>query len=394
MARTAEAIVTPGLLVWAREDLGLGVAAAAKKIGVSEERLLAWEAGDARPSVAQLRKAASVYKRPLAVFYLPEPPRGFRALSDFRRIAGVQPGAASPELRLAIRRARAQRDAWVQLRGLLEEPVADAPRLPDVHGDPDAFGAAARALLEVPLDVQYGWSDERRALNGWIEALEALDILVLHAQCVSLREMRGFSLSDGSAPVIVLNGADSARGRIFTALHEFAHVLLSDTGLCDLHDGRDADATDDVEVFCNRAAAAMLLPAERLRAEPALSRPAAGGRWEDTAIRELADRYSVSQEVLLRRLFTMGLTTWDFLQAKVRAYSAAYRLQREREADKPGGPSWYRIHLRDLGRDYTRTALDAYHRSEITSSELSDYLEVKLNKLPKLEEELARMSHA
>jgi len=394
MGRTPEAMVAPELLVWAREDLGLDLATAAKKIGVSEARLASWEEGEVRPSIAQLRKAASVYKRPLAVFYLPEPPRGFRALSDFRRAPGSRAGGASPELRLAIRRARSQRDTWIELRGLLDEPFAEPPRLVDARQSPESFAKSARALLDLSLELQYGWGSEHRALSGWISSLEALDILVLHTQGVDVREMRGFSLSDGGAPVIVLNGSDSVRGRIFTALHEFAHILLNNTGVCDLHDGRDADASEDIEVFCNRVAAAILLPEDALRAEPALSRRRVSGRWEEAELHALAERYSVSREVVLRRLFAMGYTTWEFLQGRVDAYRVAYRLQKQREAASSGGPSWYRIHLRDIGRDYTRTALDAYHRSEITSSELSDYLEVKLNKLPKFEEEFARVSAA
>lgn len=390
MARTPEAIVAPALLVWAREDLGLDLASAAKRIGVGEQRLASWESGEARPSVAQLRKAASVYKRPLAVFFLAEPPRGFRALSDFRRLPGGRAGGASPELRLAIRRARRQREAWIELRELLGDPVAKAPRLALARDDPEKFGKAARELLGVSLQDQREWPSEYRALAGWVGALEALDVLVLHAQHVEIREMRGFSLSDGRAPVVVLNGSDSARGRIFTALHEFAHILLNDTGVCDLHDARTGDADEDIEVFCNRVAAAILLPREQLLSEPALAHRPSDGRWRDAELRALSERYSVSQEVLVRRLFALGLASWEFLQDRVKAYGLAYRMQKQRKEERGGGPSWYRVHLRDLGREYTRTALDAYHRAEITSSEVSDYLEVKLNHLPKLEEELSK----
>lgn len=38
------------------------------------------------PTIAQLRKAAEVYKRSLAVFFLSEPPEGFDTLRDFRRL--------------------------------------------------------------------------------------------------------------------------------------------------------------------------------------------------------------------------------------------------------------------------------------------------------------------
>lgn len=67
--RSVRANINPGLLVWARETAGLPRDAAAKKIGVKPARLAEWEEGRLRPTVTQLRKAASVYKRPLAVFF-------------------------------------------------------------------------------------------------------------------------------------------------------------------------------------------------------------------------------------------------------------------------------------------------------------------------------------
>lgn len=82
MAERIEAFVKPELLVWARESAGYGLTDAARKIGVAPEKLGSWEKGTARLSIHQLQKAASVYKRPLAVFYLAEPPRTFVAMRD------------------------------------------------------------------------------------------------------------------------------------------------------------------------------------------------------------------------------------------------------------------------------------------------------------------------
>lgn len=70
----------------------LTVEEAAKRLGQPPDRLAAWEPGEERLSVAQLRDAARVYKRPLAVFYLPEPPRDFQPLRDFRRLPDAEAG--------------------------------------------------------------------------------------------------------------------------------------------------------------------------------------------------------------------------------------------------------------------------------------------------------------
>jgi transcriptional regulator with XRE-family HTH domain len=82
MARSVPALATPSLLAWGRNAARLSANAAAKRIGVSPAVLLEWEAGEARPSFAQLRKLADVYKRPLAVFYLAAPPTKFDAMAQ------------------------------------------------------------------------------------------------------------------------------------------------------------------------------------------------------------------------------------------------------------------------------------------------------------------------
>ncbi len=63
--------------------------AAARKLGLPDDRVAAWEVGEVVPTIAQLRKAAEVYKRSLAVFFLSEPPEGFDTLRDFRRLDGA-----------------------------------------------------------------------------------------------------------------------------------------------------------------------------------------------------------------------------------------------------------------------------------------------------------------
>ena len=68
------ALVTPAVLVWAREAAGLDPGIAASKLQVKPDRLLSWETGEQRPTLSQLLKLANVYKRNPAVFYVPEPP--------------------------------------------------------------------------------------------------------------------------------------------------------------------------------------------------------------------------------------------------------------------------------------------------------------------------------
>lgn len=389
MSRTPEALINATLLVWARESIGLSLDDAAAKLKLPSVRLAAWETGESRPSIAQLRKLAGIYKRPLAVFFLPEPPRGFQALRDFRRLPTPAAGQWSPDLHAAIRRAHFQRDASIELYRLLGEEPPKRAELDASPADRDAYALAIRGQLGIDLDEQLSWRDPRRALASWIRALEESGVLVLQAQHVTLAEMRGFSISNTELPVIMLNGADAPRARIFTALHEYAHVLLNDSGVCDLH---DRGSSDDLELVCNEIAAAVLLPRGPFLAERVLSRRPLKGRWAENQLVALAEAYSVSREVVLRRLLTFGLTTWDFVNEKQDEYQAAYAAARERTSS--GGPSPYVLKIRDLGRPYVELTLEAFDRNEITAADVSGYLEVKINNLPKLEDQLRRSSPA
>ncbi len=208
--------------------------------------------------------------------------------------------------------------------------------------------------------------------------------------------MRGFSISEASLPVVVLNGADSRRGRIFTLLHEYAHIAIHTSGVCDLSPRRRVESdTDQIEVFCNQVAASALLPREGFLNDSIVESPPRGGIWSDEDLTALAARYSVSREVVLRRLLTFELTTFEYYLEKRAEFIEEYKeaRRRRREQHKAHIP-YYRLKVRDLGRRYVELALDAYHGAAISTSEAADYLDVKVRGIEQVERELAQTSGA
>lgn len=389
MTRTPEALIQPELMAWARKSAGYSPDQAAAKIRVAKERLIAWESGDQRPSIAQLRTAAKVYKRPLAIFYLPEPPVDYQPLTDFRRIPEADLGKLSPPLIATIRRARALRESAIELREIADEPIAASPTLEIDSSDPEIVAELARTMLGVDIQDQFGWARPEDALRSWTRAITELDVLVLQAQSIAREEMRGFSISSDRLPLIVLNGSDFTRGKIFTLLHEFTHVLLHADGVCDVLPRRKIRRpSDTVEVFCNQVAASILMPNDPFRA--AAQSASTNGAWDDLGLEKLSSQFAVSQEAVVRRLHGFGLVTWEFMIDKQREQKAAYRDYRAKLSESKGGPSPYTMKIRDLGRDYIELALNAYYQRSITGSVLSEFLEIKVNNVPKLERALAQ----
>lgn len=382
MPRTPEAHVAPAVLVWARRSIGLDTAVAAQKMNVAEARLLAWEGGSTRPSIAKLRKAANVYKRPIAVFFLPEPPADFDAMRDFRRIPDSEEVDWSPQLHVEYRRAHHQREVAIELHEVAgEEPATVA--VPEPNTNPERLASQIRTLLRVSLASQQQWRSEYDALNGWVQAVEDAGVLVIQTSRIELAEMRGFSIAEQPMPVIALNGSDSVRGRIFTLMHEMAHIVLRSGGLCDLHEG-DTRESRALEAFCNQVAAAVLLPRDEFIAT-ALEFATSYDEWQESRLGELAVQFGVSKEVVLRRLVTLELASMELYLQRREEYLQAYREARERQEEGPGFVPYLTVKLRDLGRGYVRQVMEAYQRNDISVYDATDFLDMKAKHFPEVQ---------
>jgi Zn-dependent peptidase ImmA (M78 family) len=379
------------VLRWARESCGLSALAAARKLGLAEDRVEAWEAGTAVPTIAQLRKAAEVYKRSLAVFFLSAPPEGFDTLRDFRRLDGAEAGHWSPELHEEFRRAHTQRDFALELAETEERELPDAWRIPVSADDNDAEIAARIrvALIEVgPLPIPPATLNPYEHLNAWVSAIEASGVLVLATRGgkVAVDEMRGMSLYFDVLPVIVLNGSDYPRPRLFSLLHEFAHLVLHTEGLCDVvTDDRPRTADRAIEARCNAIGAAVLMPAAEVRARPeVVARKDIPASWDYDTLRPVAAQFGVSAEAFLRRLSTLGLVPLDLYRQRRAEFIAAH--DDEAHRTRASGGDWYRSTVRNLGKAYVRAVTDAHRRRVIDSNTAAIYLDAKVSQIPRLAE--------
>lgn len=370
-----EALVKPDLLVWAREEAGLSPEAAAKKISIKPDRLLACERGEARLTVNQLRSLSNAYKRPLAFFFLPQPPPKPATLHDFRRLPDEQIESASPKLRLEIRRAKYRRRVSLNLFNELGEAPPRFTATANLSMNPEAVAEQIRGLLNISQQQQYDFDGEYPALHAWRNAIEHSGIMVFQATGVKRNEMRGFSISENPLPVIVVNNKDAPQARVFSMLHELSHVMLRAGGLCNLEEKQE------IEVFCNRVAGAVLVPQEWLLSEPVVREHGRRAEWSDLVISSLARRYTVGREVILRRLLIAGHTTQDFYQRKRFEYLKEF----ENRKSEGGGPPPDVRAVSYAGRMFVQLVLESFHQDKITASDVSDYLEVGLKHLKNVE---------
>lgn len=364
------------LLAWARDEHGLALEEAAHALSVKPERLAAWEAEDVKPTLNQVRKAATLYQRTPAFFLLRETPspEDHRRPTDFRSFSGDVPTLGNALAR-EVARARARRHNLLQLQ---DTAAHSLPSLPEVLEEPALAAGRMRDVLGITVKKQAAFANTSQALNAWVEAVEAQGVLVFQMSRVSPAVCRGFSIYEDVLPVIVLNGADGLGARQFTLFHELAHLLSRTSAVCDVW------REGGVEAKCNEFAADLLMP--RQAVVDLLVR--AGPTTPDV----LANHFKVSRSAAAVRLRTLGRISQEQLDAYLLEAREAAIAQREaaKAREQKGGPSPHLLKVRNLGPRFVGTVLDAMHDERISVTEAAQILESKVQALDKLEAEVHR----
>ena len=377
------------VLVWARESIGRNVREVANRLNVSEDLVRGWESGEKDPRLTQIKTLATYYKRPLAAFFLPEPPEESPLPRDFRTLPGEDALPLSSKTRLALRRARRLQSLTKEMREKGVGDVADGIGRARLSDDPETLATKVREHFGVTQRTRLAWKKDVDALNQWKGHVESQGALVLQLTW-PLEEARAFSITDGDIPVIVLNTKDSVRARIFSLLHEFCHLLLNEGGLCDpvrgLSWASGPTRSDDIrstEMFCNDFAGAVLLPRDDLLNHDLVRRVGRPSEWADDTLGKLANEFKVSREVVLRRLLIFRRASRRFYQGRHEEWEAEAREMQERRKGGRSDPP--RQCIQRNGAPFTSLVLESYRNDRITCSDVADYLNIRLKHLPKVE---------
>ena len=390
MAKSVKAPATPAVLKWARETASMHLDEVAERITaktVTAERIAQWEAGDEQPTIAQLRQLSKIYVRPLAVFFLPKAPREFPVPRDFRRLAGQPFGTYSPKLRFELRAAQERREAALRFYDDLEENPPAFELTGTMREAPATLATRARKALGFSIDEQIGWRDQYMALREWKSRVEALGVLVFQVSGITSSEMRGFSIAETPLPVMAVNRGETPRARIFSIMHELAHLMIRKSGVCDFNED-DSAAPEErrIEVFCNAVAAEVLAPKDAFLSQPEIaSQPAEPQDWDNDTIRNIAHRFHVSREFVVRRLLEHGRCSRAFYREKREEYYQQYLAARAAAGAVP--EKWGEKRVRILGDAFTRLTIDSYRNGHLTLSDLLGHLQIKAKHLPQLERE-------
>lgn len=389
-----KAFITPNVLKWARESARMTEETAAAKVSATVEKFKEWEAGTSQPTIRQAQTLAKAYKRPFALFFLPEIPRDFQPLQDFRKSGSKVLTTSS----IFIIREIQQKQAWISevYSENQEEKLPFVGRF-SINDNPQKVAQDILTTLKIN-PASYKTDNP---IKEWIDSAETNGIFISRTSFIHSRlkldseELQGFAIADHTAPFVFVNSEDWNAPQLFTLVHELAHIWIAETGISNEvePDIKHKDKYHPVELFCNEVAASALMPKEIVLAFNSSS------FQTSKDVFKIAKQLGVSSFALLVRALNLNIISspaYQKLKKQADIDFADYlkreaeKKARQKEKDKPGGPNYFLLQLNRNSRLFTQTVLDAFRGGFIEATLASNLLNVQVNKFQKLESQLIR----
>ncbi len=387
-----KAFITPNVLKWARKSAKMSKKTAADKVRVPVEKLKEWEEGTNEPTIRQAETLATAYRRPLALFFLPEVPRDFQPLQDFRRKTAKPLGTAS----IFIMREIQQKQAWT--REVFEETNEIPLSFVGSFTLNDNPAIVASDIIDT-LQVHPPKYSIDSPIKEWIDKAEAKGIFISRTSFIHSRltldskEIQGFSIADPYAPFVFVNSKDFIVAQLFTLIHELAHIWIAKSGVSNEiePERKHTEEIHPVELFCNEVAANVLMPVEVMRNLDAAIFNTARESFK------AAKTLGVSTFAFLVRALNLQLIPlYKYRNLKIEAdreFKAFLQSEENKKAEQKKqerGPSPYLLRLNKNSRLFTQIVLDAFRGGYIEPTQASSLLNTQVNKFSKLEAQMYR----
>jgi Zn-dependent peptidase ImmA (M78 family) len=368
---------------WLIGDSGWTSKEIADRLGYPEREISRWgiEGKDIEIPINKVEILAESIKRPIASFFLLHPPHGISRPKDFRKLPRERAEPYSKETHLAMRKARRLQKISADLMGALGyQTKANVNKYEITTNNSEKTAKDERLRSGITARDQLHWENESKALSNWKKWIESKNILVFQIK-MPMKDARGFSFSDVEPYIIVLNKSDSVNGRIFSLFHEYAHILLGETVICNI----ESDSSHDIgirriEKWCNYFAGAFLLPEDRISGDPEINELLKHGKTTE-CIRKLSKSYKISEYgvlVRLRNLDYIGDLEYEIEKVRIlKEIDENLKKKQERERERE-----LRIPLEikcqsEKGNRLISLVFEGSDKGIISESDVLDYLDIK-----------------
>ncbi len=301
----------------------------ARIVKFSEDKVKAWEDNESTklPTIKQAKDLAKCYRIPFAGFYMNSEDINVKHLPRFinkRTMIGA--GTDDSAVNLALLDLLGDREFLLETKETLHESIPTFD-LMIRSNDVDEWAKIIREFFSISIDTQFKTTSKRKFYLYVRKQIEERGIFIQSFIGVDTTVLRGVAIVDDLMPIIGLNDKDRYPAKTFSIVHELVHIIKRTSSIC--NDMYGSTSMDEEEVFCNAVAGEVLVPKEQLR-NLTKNRQIDDFMLDD--VDSLADKFSVSSEVIARRLWDIGKCSkawYNYVAAQLDK-----RLQMEKEQQK------------------------------------------------------------
>ena len=299
--RTVHALINKETLRLIREKTQVSFEYLSKSTGKEISVLKEWEDSNnpvSLPTILQAKDLAYSLRVPFAGLYMPPHLIPIPALPNLHYKRTVPGGVQidNSRLNLAIIDILREREFLIHTHEELNIPKTQFSMSMMGIGIKE-WATYIRSYLKLNIEDQYRFRSSRQFYLYLRKKVEDTGVFVQCFSRVPVEEVRGIAVYYDYLPIVGLNDNDRPPAKSFSIIHELVHLMKHSSMVC--NDMYDTRTNDQEEVFCNAVAGEVLVPEDELRHEMA---PYSNMTISLSVVEKIADRFSVSKEVVLRRM--------------------------------------------------------------------------------------------
>lgn len=327
-----------------------------------------WLEGTKKPTFNQVEQVSKATGIPFGYFFFKKPPVENLSIVEYRTIDSTELLRPSRNLIDTRKHMEAVQD-W--MHNYLKDKIDPHEYVGSMKNRTDIY-AFANKVLDV-LNLKGEW---RRNCHSAADLFRKIRIALSNAgvivmmngivgnnthRTLSVNEFRAFAMVDDLAPLIFINSNDSMNGKVFSLLHEFAHICLGENSLFNesLESGPSRKKN---EIICNAVASEVLIPSKRFLED-----------WNASDIVDLEDRsealaklYCCGVIVVARKALDNNLIDRQMYAKVSGKIVSAYR---EAKRKQGGGGDFYRNAASRLDHDFLFSLAESVDTGKTTYTE-------------------------
>lgn len=361
---TVNVNIQPAIISWALSQTS------EEKLGTKlVDNIKHWLDGTKSPTFNQIEDFSKKSHIPLGYFFLQTPPIEQISLLEYRTLDSIQLTNPSRNLIDIIHDMEAVQEWMVNYRK--EWNYDTISIVGSLKGITDISVIADTIRKDLGLNIEWykDCGNPSEAFNKVRGLLEECGIVVMMNgivgknthRALDVNEFRAFAMVNEWAPLIFINGADSAGGRLFSLFHELVHLWIGENDL--YNDTKySANGIKPIEVTCNAVAGALMVP-KTVFLE----------KWNNNTnddihekIKELARMFRCSSSVIARRALDNKKIDQNVYNMVIEDAIEAY-IQTKQE--KSSGGDYYRVARSKLDGVFVRALCESVNSGRTSFTE-------------------------